>query len=533
MSDGVLRGLRGLRLPVRHQVEPELVQTLSNVLDELNIDHAGSSTWVAKEQECLKSQGEPSTEFRRVVTTVLRAAASSEEEPTHGATLALINEYFSIYARLREDHAYAHESAIAVLGYSLLVVDLAVHDRMSAAQTAKVLSGISPGLQFSRQAIKTITVRLKCEVAFDVGDVARLAEVDAASEPGVMADASLDEAAGLVALVAERLGVQTDLRPALSILSPVMQGTQIRSEATPYLQMLHYQCVTCEFCDHSPVDIYEFSPRGANAEAIFELYPDSIASAGNPFLNNAKSVEVIDDSWVRSKKTKDRSRARSLLELLVALESLGFSARRELASWLRVWLSRIIRVSKESVYNVPRPLLIDDIGRLLEAVALSESSTYGIIEQRVVDFVASERHVGLPSRGLGDSINATNRSASKFGDCEFADIASFTIFAYEAHAGHLSRWYILEHLRTLRRSIGARLEQLKLLSGGQGWSLKLTFVAHTSEVFEHTDVVINGMRVVLEVTTFESLVSGLDLNGRADEFDRLVVEQILGVRTPS
>lgn len=532
MTEAILRGLKGLRLPVRHQIEGELAITLLRALADLGVDQSESSTWIAKEHDWLKDGGEASPEFRIVVAAVLTAAAGLEDEATRAPTLALADGYFQIYDRLRKEHAYTHEAALAVLGYSLLVIDLAVHDRMSAAQTAKVLGGLSPGLQFSRQAVKTVTSQLGCAISFDVSQVEIIVAGDAASEQELLADASLVDAIDLVVMTAERLGVRADLTPALTILSPVMQGNQIRSEATPYLQMLHYQCVVCELCDHSPIDIYEFSPRGANAEAVLSLYPESIAGAGNPFLNNAKSVEVIDDSWVRSKKIRDRAKARSLLMLLEALESLGFAARRELASWLRMWLSRILRISKENAYSVPRPLLEDDFARLLEAVGRGETKSFGIIEQRVVDFAASMKHVGLPARGLGDSVNATNRSSSKFGDCEFADASSFTIFAYEAHAGHLSRWYVIEHLRTLRRSIALRRQELELLSGGQGWSLRLTFVAHSFDAIEYSSVQLDGMHVVIEVVAFDDLFRDVDFRASAADFDELVTARIWGARTP-
>src|SRR3546814_11380722 len=101
------------------------------------------------------------------------------------------------------------------------------------------------------------------------------------------------------------------------------------------------------------VDLYEFSPRGVAANWLFQEYPDSIAGASNPFLNNAKAVEVIDESWVRSKRSAERPGARAIYHLLSMLDGLGFSARREIARWVRLWLLRVIRVANERPLGMP------------------------------------------------------------------------------------------------------------------------------------------------------------------------------------
>lgn len=529
MSTELLHGFRALRLPLRQEAEAEALALFEHCLRSAGASVADATMWVAREHGNLKEQGRPSREFRNLVESVLQSAAEIESGRTRLYFENICRKYFSTYEKLQDEHAFTQEQAISALGFSLLIVDLSLNGKMSAAQISKSLKGVSGDIPFSRQSVRIITQALGCDTNFSVEQVTVLVESDFSYEPEVLADASFEQAAKSVALIAARMGCREDLSAPLGVLTPRMLGAQVESVSTPYLQMLHFQCVICEFCDHAPTDIYEYSPRGERAEYVFGLYPESIAPAGNPFLNNAKSVEVIDDSWVRSKKSRDRPKARALYEILLSLESLGFSARRELALWLRLWISRIIRVAKDSPYEISRPLGVDSIGRLVSAVSNAGSETFGVIEQRLVDLFALKLHPGLPSRGVGDSVNATNLSGHKFGDCEFASIENLCIFAYEAHAGHLDTWYIDEHVRTLRRSILARKEEIALLGGTEGWSLHLTFVSHTADIPPYATVEIEGVRVEFVFKSFLELCQG---EVSVEEFDKHVTGRIWDVRTP-
>ncbi|MBB4127752.1 hypothetical protein GGR77_003074 [Xanthomonas translucens] len=529
MSAELLHGFRALRLPLRQEAEEPALALFENCLRSAGASVAEATAWVAREHGNLKEHGQPSPEFRSLVESILQSASVVEIDRLQLYLENIYRNYFSIYEKLQAEYAFTHEQAISALGFSLLIVDLSLNGRMSAAQISKSLKGVSGNIPFSRQSIGIITQALGCDVKFSLQQVIELLDSDFGYEPEVLADASFDQAAESVALMAARLGCREDLSVPLRVLMPRMLGAQVESGSTPYLQMLHFQCVICEFCDHAPTDIYEYSPRGERAEYVFGLYPVAIAAAGNPFLNNAKSVEVIEESWVRSKKSRDRPKARALYEILLSLESLGFSARRELALWLRLWISRIIRVAKDSPYVISRPLGVDSIGRLISSVSEKESGTFGIIEQRLVDLFALMLHPALPSRGVGDSVNATNLSSYKFGDCEFASIENLRIFAYEAHAGHLDAWYIDEHIRTLRRSVLARKEQITLLGGSEGWSLHLTFVSHTADPFLYPSMEIEGIRVEVAFKRFSEFFQG---EVSVDSFDQYVTGRIWDARTP-
>ena len=91
---------------------------------------------------------------------------------------------------------------------------------------------------------------------------------------------------------------------------------------------------------------------------------------------------------------------------------------------------------------------------MLAALAADPSHMRGVIEQRVVDAIANRiRPTGSRSRGLGDPVNAANTPRRKLGACEFQDIASSHVVAYEAHAGVLTETYVGAHLAGLDRGI--------------------------------------------------------------------------------
>ena len=217
------------------------------------------------------------------------------------------------------------------------------------------------------------------------------------------------------------------------------------------MQILHYQCSVSEHFDIAVKDLYEFKPRGKAALALLELYPDSLQKAGNPFLNNAKSVEHITEAWVRSKKGKEPPGAAALFGILDCLQHLGFAARRELCAWLRMWIHRTIMIAKADHIVFSTTITTAQSRKLSAHVAAANTQTSGVLEQRLVDACASalypERHI-WKSKGLSDSVNTTNTSQKKLGDCEFQNSSNKVVQAFEAHGGKLSAIYIQEHLRT-------------------------------------------------------------------------------------
>ena len=85
---------------------------------------------------------------------------------------------------------------------------------------------------------------------------------------------------------------------------------------------------------------------------------------------------------------------------------------------------------------------------------------------------------GWRSRGLGDSVNASNVSRKKLGDCDFQHPEDRVVIAFEAHAGVLSDVYFLAHLQSLRRVLPIRVEEWEGIADPNEWKAKIVFVAH-------------------------------------------------------
>lgn len=85
----------------------------------------------------------------------------------------------------------------------------------------------------------------------------------------------------------------------------------------------------------------------------------------------------------------------------------------------------------------------------------------------------------MVARGLGDSVNASNISKRKLGDCDFQDVASRSAVAYEAHGGTLTQVYVDKHLNTLQQVLPARLadEWVLIDPVPASWSVEVVFVA--------------------------------------------------------
>jgi hypothetical protein len=248
----------------------------------------------------------------------------------------------------------------------------------------------------------------------------------------------------------------------------------------PYLQILHYQCIVANFYDHAVATLYEFSPRGAAANSLFQRYPAALAPAANPFLNNAKAVDRLDAGWAATRADATGA-ARALVRLLSGLEEMGFSARREYAAWLRWWLHRGLRLQVPAPTQLPMPPTAASISAVLDHVAGGETNTGGVIEQRIVDAVVSTRHPtddGWRARGLADSVNASNVSRRKLGDCDFQHAADRRVVAYEAHAGVLSGVYLASHFEKLRRILPLRIEEWAGIADVEEWSVEVNFIAH-------------------------------------------------------
>lgn len=492
------QALRMLLLPIRIGHDGQCGWAMAQFFKLIGIARNDIPPWVVLELEQWSDSGAPSAELMQLIRKVLISA-----DPDDGENLA--NEYFEIHNRLIATHLLGHEEARSFLSHAFVIVDLARRERLSAAQIAKLFGARDGGTNFSRQSVGSVLGRLGLLPQLALPEVKKLVTSDFQNELPAFADSDPATAANIVANAAKQYGFRRNMFELLNELLPANES----AGHTPYLQMLHYQCVIAEFYDHAATDLYEFTPRGLVALWLFEQYPN--AEAGNPFLNNAKSVERIDSSWVRS-KANSNSNANALFQILSGLEELGFAARRELAKWIRMWLCRAIRISIPNSCEIPKEVDRNKILLLAEVVQKANTETFGVFEQRIVDCIARTRHPlseGWRERGLMDAVNTTNLSKRKLGDCDFQHSTTRQIAAYESHGGTLTQTYIREHFRTLAKALRLRMDELLGIDEIENWNLSLTFVAHSIRDMPESSTVIMGLPIKVNAITFSDFLSKL------------------------
>ncbi|OUC12912.1 MAG: hypothetical protein B0A82_19960 [Alkalinema sp. CACIAM 70d] len=532
----VRQPLRMLLLPARHGTEKSCGRSLKKELVALGVLPDDFLNWVSLQLEQWRLLGTPSSELRQIVKSSILAACTGapSEVIIYGAKLA--DRYFEIHEKLIREHLMSHEEGVTFLSHAFLIAHLASAEKLSAAQIANLLSQRDQRARFSRQSIASALEALRVQPELSIKQVRILYFRDAGQELAAFADADLPTAAELVTLAGERLGYQGDLLTALKTLSPISGSNGLSSPYTPYLQILHYQCSIAEYFDHAVTDLYEFSPRGASCNWLHSQYPDSITGAGNPFLNNAKSVEVADIGWVRSKKSKERPGAMALLSILQGLQAMGFFARRELARWLRLWLHRAIRIAGSAATAIPTTLSPQQISSLIARISLGNTETFGILEQRVVDAITVCLHPQWRTRGLGDSVNTTNLSRTKLGDCEFLNPATKSLVAYESHGGKLTAVYVEEHLATIKKSVLRRIDELTAIADISAWSAEIIFVAHEVIGEIPDSVTIEGLAITIKTATFSTFLA-TQIPSDSEAFSSAITEYFLtplqAQRTPN
>ncbi len=503
MRAGLARqAARALMLPTRVGHESRCCLVFGRHLIRSGIPIVDFAAWVRLQLEQWEDTKKPSVELRVLVRVVLDA--NSLGKTTDSVTKRLAVSYFEIHQKLLDDHLMSHADAASFLSYAFIFAEFAKTHKMSSAQIANQLTSRKLLSNGGRQAIACVLEKLDACQTIKIDDLRTLYHRDAANEISTFADADFTEAAELVAEKAISLGYRGDLLQALTELSPAFNFNRFTDEYTPYLQILHYQCCIAEFIDHAVTDIYEFAPRGEKGEWLRKQYPDGIAGAGNPFLNNAKAVEVLDRGWARSKKPKERIGATALLLVLEELQEMSFFSRRELAFWIRSWLHRIIRVCGGSTLVIPKSLSKTNMLNLLQKTAKCNTQSYGVIEQRLVDVVGSTIFPKLRSHGLGDAVNATNTSKAKFGDCEFFDPINRVIHAYESHAGKLSQLYVEDHLASIKKVIRKRRTELSQIAEISDWRVELIFVSHEISGVVDKKISVDGLCFAITAISFES-----------------------------
>jgi hypothetical protein len=432
------------------------------------------------------------------------AAALKTGDPVFGRELA--ESYFDMHHVLVVSYLMSHDEARAFLSHARLMAALAKEEHASAAQIARMLAARDRRVPFTWRSVQQLLGRTKCKPQLILEEVQALWADDAAVEQALFADADACTSAQLLGRAGITLGFDDDLESHALALYPTDGSVH-----GPYLQILHFVCTIAEFYDHALSYGYEFAPRGKVAKWVFDQYPPTLAEAGNPMLNNAKGVDRLDLGWAQSRDER-LEQAQALASVISGLEEMGFAARQELAAWLRRWLHHVFRLVGPLKYRLPTSATAAQVRQLIAAVQKGETATHGIVEQRVVDAAGAYFHRGLAwrARGVGDSVNASNLSRRKLGDCDFQDAVQRSIESYEAHAGVLTELYFEGHSRTLQRALALRIEEeLKGIAEPSRWTVLVTFVAHGFTFTPPPPQTFHGVRVEVKFVTYEQLFKNI------------------------
>ena len=448
---------------------------------------------------------------------------------------AIARKFFGLHERLQSRLAMTFEGASIVTGYTSTIGSLAKDHSMSAAQIAALLRarGVADDTA-TWAAIQKVMSALSLATKVTLGEVKSQLERDLREEETLFADADWGGSLEIMAALGSNFGMRAGTHQYLASIVP-----ESGEAHWPYVFMLHFSCVPLDWFDHAPVYLYEFSPRGRSAGFLLDQYEDFDTGKSNPFLNNAKSVDRIDQNWADSKTRMGLRRpASALVAVLEEAGSLPFQSKRAYGAALRQWCLRQLRLQRTPAKPLGMDLVEEQpLGRLLGAVAKSETNTRGIVEQRVVDALTLPTHAEPPwkPRGLSDSVNAANTPRRKLGDCEFQDSSRHIVEAYEAHAGHLSRTYFLNHQASLENILRARIDQEWLAySDPSDWDVMVTFVSHSGDLSEPIDTEIEGVRVGFKFASYLELISDLDLASPQTQssFGALLVDVLNHPRTP-
>jgi hypothetical protein len=523
VSDERVKGaLRALLLPIRPDLEGAAIAAAAASLLGAGVAPGDQAERLRVERARWETTGKPSKALVGAVRAYLRAG-----DPQFGDVLA--KGYFAMHAKIAARAQFDHGLAAALLSHARLIAVLGVEDRLSSAQVTQLLATRNERLPVSWEAVRDVASAVGGSAKLEQAEVEGLYALDAELEPESFGDAGLPECVALVGRKAAELGLSEQFEAALFLLATEPFG--------PHLKMLHFLCVVAEYYDHPLAFAYEFHPRGKIATWLAGRYPTALGKTGSDFLNNAKSIDVLDRGWANGRMPAVVPQAHALVTLVESLSSLGFSARRELATWIRRLLARIIRLEAGSATVLPS-FGPRELKKIIAAVSSGPTNTFGILEQRVVDAVALLRHDQdrwVP-RGLGDSVNTTNISRKKFGDCDFQDAKGRLVVAFEPHAGALTEVYVQAHELTLERVLDQRIaEWEQTIGSASDWSATVIFVAHQVPGSQPlAEISLPQVTVQILAVTFEELLEGIDPRKAEVRriFEDLVHQPLAESRTP-
>lgn len=459
-----------------------------------------------------EAQGSPNDLVQQVIGIALGAGADD-----FGAIDG--RQYLSLYLRLRTGTADAvglsHIVARRLLSRTSLIAHLLHAERLSCSQIARLLHATESRLEVPGNAVQVIanTLRLKPTLNRQhAGPDLWAADQRRAME--YFPDSDLVESCEVAGREIARWAPEDDAGAVLIRLSRASEAKQL---TWPYLQILHWCTTALEFYDHPASYLYEFGPRGAVGDEIFRRYP---TATGNPVLNNAKAVAALDRTWARNRGSDD---AHALVSLLTLLEALPFAARRQVARVLRAWLVRVIELETVEPQPLENSLGYAEVLRVAQYIVQHETNTRGVLEQRIVDALATLAFAkpGWRPKGLGDGINASNLSRHKLGDVEFTNLDERTAIAVEAHGGHLSRAYVRDHQRSLARVLDQRLrESWADLDAPDAWTVRVLFIAHSRDHQLPDNESIHGVAVRYEYIDYAQLIEQAVTDQQQDALER-------------
>jgi hypothetical protein len=443
--------------------------------------------------------------------------------------------YASLVAKLTGRFTKTRRDAAIILSQLPLILQLAQNFRASSARIARLMGQTEKRIAVDWRMVDLILTHFGLKSELEQQAVALLLQKDKENSDQELIDSTVVTVVEMLIGQAKNLGLDEKFQEGvIRLFTPDIGRTFI-----PYLQILLYISIVDHFFDHPPEFIYTFKPRGEVGNLIFGVFPHELAPGGNPMLNNFKAVNRITLDWADS-RPDNREQARALVEIVEGLSSLAYSPRVQISSLLRKAIVRYIEINTPAPIRIKQQTDFEVIKRFVRGVSVSQTCTRGVIEQRVVDFLAAIEYP-LPewrSRGLGDPVNASNSSSKKLGDCDFQNISEKKCIALEAHAGRLTDVYVREHLRTLRINLRSRLVEWSLISELSDWCLHLRFLVH-EDARSGVDIPVHSIvNCPVEVLTYRQYFERLlpimesDIEGALFLFNRWVINVLDASNTP-
>lgn len=517
--------VRSMLLPMLHEKEGECIDAVIEILDNDHIQPSAYIEFLRVKYDIWATDKQLDPTLKKIISKVLTLGNPDLE-------IGIDPGYFDIHTKLISKPFFNFSIGTIMLSHLRLIVHLAADQKMSSAKIAKVLKSIDHRVSFiSWKDVQSILKPFAIQPQLDLGNAKNLYAADQRLEEEYFADATMEDALYQIGEVAKQLQFSDDAADLLRILSAAGKVH------LPYLQILHYQCLISGFYDHAITILYEFNPRGNTANWLFSEW-NALLHTSNPILNNAKAVDVLDMNWARSRKPAEYEQATVLVALLKALDGMGFSAAQQLTSWIRRWLVRYIKLNSQTIVPLSRALPLLEVRKILDFIKSGPTSTYGILEQRYVDAIAAvinKKEDDWRSRGLSDSVNSNNLSKRKLGDCDFQNSNELSIRAYEAHGGTLSRIYFEGHVRTFRRSLEKRRDELETIADIDKWQIEVIFVAYDFEPNLPESFEVENLTVTCTFIKFRDLLEQIDPDSQDfnSAFNSLFIDILNDRRTPA